>query len=188
MENDSVTEDQEPEKVQKENSTKKKVKSKKNASCNVKCEVCQVDFTDLLSLETHINHLNVVGKNSSENQDVKCNEMSCSNCHFKFGGFDNLRRHVINSVCEDLERFRSRIKTAEKAYSMIEGRLCKQSKVCPFCDKVFNRRSSLLIHLKTMVCEMADEKTKNSNAMIVARSLSRSIVCKDIILEELVPR
>ena len=140
---------------QAEKTTKKKKTLKKNASCNVRCEVCQVNFTDIFSLETHINNLKSINNEKPEDNstDVKCNELTCLNCRFKFGGFDNLRRHVINNVCEDLENFRSRIKAAEKAYSMIEGRLCKQSKVCPFCDKVFNRRSSLLIHLKTMVCD-----------------------------------
>ena len=155
----SAVNGQEEGKGQGQKPTKKKTKSKKNAVCNVRCEVCQVEFTDLFSLETHVNQLNS-GKESLEENGVKCNEMSCTNCHFKFGGFDNLRRHVINSVCEDLDRFRSRIKTAEKAYSMIEGRLCKQSKVCPFCEKVFNRRSSLLIHLKTMVCDIRRKNEK----------------------------
>ena len=131
--------------------TKKKKQLKKNAPCNVRCEVSQIDFTDLFSLENHIKSSEKLGEDTAT--DVKFNELKCLNCSFKFGGFDNLRRHVINQVCEDVERFRSRIKAAEKAYSMVEGRLCKQSKICPFCDKVFNRRSSLLIHLKTMVCD-----------------------------------
>ena len=161
MEKASSPEVKEPLKMgQKECERKKKQRTKRNADCNVRCEVCQVDFTDLFSLENHINQLSTNQKKPSDTkQDVlKCNEMSCSSCNFKFGGFDNLRRHVINSVCKDLDKFRSRLKTAEKLYSMVEGRLCKQSKVCPFCERVFNRRSSLLIHLKTMVC---DTRRKN---------------------------
>ena len=145
------------EKNKKERPITKKTKSKRNANCDVKCEVCQVNFADLFSLENHVNQGNA-GRNTAEEQSVKCNELSCSNCRFKFGAFDNLRRHVINSVCHDLDRFHARLRSADNAYNMIEGRLCKESKVCPFCEKVFNRRSSLIIHLKTMVC---DKRRKN---------------------------
>ena len=107
------------EKNKKERPITKKTKSKRNANCDVKCEVCQVNFGDLFSLENHVNQGNA-GRHTAEEQSVKCNELSCSNCRFKFGAFDNLRRHVINSVCHDLDRFHARLKSADNAYNMIE--------------------------------------------------------------------
>ena len=89
MEDNLITNDNESGTKKENNHRKKKTKSKKNADCKVRCEVCQVDFTDLFSLENHINQFSKSAKSSAENQDVKCNEMACSNCHFKFGGFDN---------------------------------------------------------------------------------------------------
>ena len=63
---------------QAEKTTKKKKTLKKNASCNVRCEVCQVNFTDIFSLETHINNLKSINNEKSEDNstDVKCNELT----------------------------------------------------------------------------------------------------------------